>query len=429
MDEEKKKRSILGSRLLIDPPERSNSVSGNEIENMSLLLGRINELIEYNEEASNFALELSQGNLDAEPPDKSNFMAASFKELHAQLSTLAWSMEQLASGYMVSQLYYSGRLFQSFNKVVQMVATLSNKVQDDELPTGKSAVTSWRYHQILSALNSLRIMVFEITEDGRILYANRPAKEYAGDITEFSSHAYGDALIDYLASFYPVEAMAKSDFPVYKELYDEKSFTWYKITSDRSAFIDGSKGYLHVVDDISEWKKKEHELRHTAITDPLTKTYNRRVGIQALEETLSSKSGTKVTHCAAFIDVDELKTINDTFSHAEGDRAIQTIAKVLLSSIRKGDIVCRYGGDEFMIVFNRCNKESAQLVIRRMYEKLDTINTKEGFLFPLSFSYGLIEVVPGEALDVPDLIVRMDRLMYEDKRKRKKRKEGIEEND
>jgi diguanylate cyclase (GGDEF)-like protein len=420
--------------------------AGSEIDR---ILEKLGHVIEHLAEMRRFLQALCQGDLDAQVPGRRNYIAAPLKELHTQLASLTWSMEQLAKGNIVSKLYYRGTLFESFNSLIEKIAVLSNEESaasqesavDPKAAQWEWSVNSWRYHQILSALNNLRIMVFEIARDGKVVYANRPAREYLGDVTrlfddegglgpaEDAGHAAraggigragqpGSAsrvLEQYLAEV----SNDESSFPIFKELYDEESESWYKITSDKIHLSDINVNFLHMVDNISEWKQNEYHLRKTATTDPLTGIYNRGFGIQTLEEALfAAKSG--VQSCAAFIDLDNLKVINDIYGHNGGDYALRTIAEVLASSVRDNkDIVSRFGGDEFIIIFKNCTKPFAEKAIARMSDKLGEINQSGQVDFDVSFSHGIIEIDGKADRTLQQVIEHMDQEMYKCKFRKK----------
>ncbi|MPM55302.1 putative diguanylate cyclase DgcE [bioreactor metagenome] len=202
-------------------------------------------------------------------------------------------------------------------------------------------------------------------------------------------------------------------FPVLRELYDPKSDAWYKITTDRIKLVGGGYGLLHMIDDISEWKKHESQLRKSASTDDLTGTYSRGAGLIALNEAFEERAVTRT--CVAFADVDGLKAINDTYGHTEGDFTIKTIADIFMGCVRKSDWVIRYGGDEFVIIFRDCTVEIANSVIARMHEKIEEINHALDKPYRLSFSIGCTLVEKGFE-SVEELMAIVDRLMYDKKR-------------
>ena len=385
---------------------------------------KFNTLISQLGEIRSFIQALCFGNLDAVVPGRRNYLAAPIKELHTQLSSLTWSMAQLAKGHVVSRLYYQGVLFESFNSLIDKVASVSNQLETSRNndQSWEWSVNSWRYHQILSALNNLHIMVLEVAQDGKIVYANRPAKEYFGDIEYLArspknASALPTILEDYLAQV-SFEG-ENSSYPKFREIFDESNNCWYKITSDRVHFSDSHMGYLHMIDNISEWKKNESSLKQTASTDPLTGVYNRGFGLQALEDAiLEAKTG--MPCCAVFIDMDGLKIINDLHGHTSGDYAIRTVAETLVSSVRDDkDIVCRFGGDEFIVMFKNCVEASAQRAMNRMRGKLDDLNIQNQMGFDIEFSYGIIEIDGSREYDLQSVIERMDQIMYKNKAAKK----------
>ena len=308
------KRVLLSER--IDSVALSDPAISSELTD---LFSVVNSLIGNLSEMSRFAIELCKGNMEAEPPGRRNFLASYLKELHTQLSGLTWGMEQLAAGQMVSKLAYTGKLFTSFNGLVDKISSVSFGADWDW------SVNSWRYHQLLSALNDLRIMVLELSEDGEIIYANKAAKNY---LTGFDGPLLKSESDDVVIQHFMECKVDSREFPVFCEVFDSRRGVWYKITSDKVSLVDGRPGLLHMIDDISEWKKHESSLKKTATYDALTGVYNRKAGMQSFDEIVSSDS----EYCVAFVDIDGLKEINDSFGHGAGDIAIKTIAGVLSSS-------------------------------------------------------------------------------------------------
>jgi diguanylate cyclase (GGDEF)-like protein len=91
-------------------------------------------------------------------------------------------------------------------------------------------------------------------------------------------------------------------------------------------------------------------LREQAVLDPLTGLYNRRFLEEALNREFHRSQRARSHLSLAVIDLDHFKTVNDTQGHAAGDEALKALAKVLQQSFRSSDVVCRYGGDEFVVV-------------------------------------------------------------------------------
>ncbi len=379
------------------------------------LVGQINQLIQNISEMNRLAIDLSQGKLDGPIPPRHNYMAGPLKQLHSQLSNLTWSWQQLRSGYIVSKLENTGQLFDAFNELIDQVAAASTREENSAASNTPTSFNSWRYHQILQTLDMLHILVLEVDSGGRVVYANRPAKEILGDIEYISEQTESNVL--------GLIAINKEEnnFPVFREIYEDSSNTWYRVTSDRCLLPNGQVFFFNTIEDISEWKINEYQLKMSARVDAMTGTYNRKAGLEELEEILARAR--PVANCIAFIDIDGLKNINDTYGHSEGDYTIKSIARVLLSSVRGSDIVCRYGGDEFLIIFENCTEEVAEKIITRMYEKLKKLDRKNLKSYALCFSYGIVPFsnCSNSAHKAADLLKLADQKMYQ-RKKQKSRK-------
>ena len=397
------------NRVLLSKPVDSILQPDAEISSeLADLFAAANALIENLAEMNRFAARLCKGDMEMDPPGRRNFLSAYLKELHMQLSGLSWSMEQLAAGHVVSKLAYKGKLFASFNGIVDKISSLSFGADWDW------SANSWRYHQLMSAMNDLRIMIIEVSEDGEIIYANKAAKNH---LARYDKSLYDDGCEDVIIQHFSECMECAEEFPIFREVHDNKHSFWYKITSDRVSLVDGRPGILHMIDDISEWKKHESTLKKTATYDALTGVYNRKAGMQSFDEIVLSDS----EFCVAFVDIDGLKMINDSFGHGAGDIAIKTVAEVLSSLVRGDDIVIRYGGDEFIIVFRNCSRDEAVKVIGRMQKKLNNINCQGELPYILAFSHGVLEIPSGKTMSRDEIIDRIDGIMYEDKKQKKAR--------
>ena len=113
-----------------------------------------------------------------------------------------------------------------------------------------------------------------------------------------------------------------------------------------------------------------HDLEKRAVQDPLTQLYNKEYFAMRLGEELrrSLRSGDPLT--LAMIDMDELKKINDTYGHGTGDRVIQAVASAIRDNCRRGDVPCRYGGDEFLVILPETTTVQARVFAERVARSL-----------------------------------------------------------
>jgi diguanylate cyclase (GGDEF)-like protein len=116
-----------------------------------------------------------------------------------------------------------------------------------------------------------------------------------------------------------------------------------------------------------------------------------------------------------FADFDELKQINDTLGHHEGDLALIKIADVLRETFRESDIIARIGGDEFVVLALETDGVSAEILITRLQESLEARNARGDRRYKLSLSVGIARYDPKHPCSIDELLARADRAMYEQK--------------
>ena len=182
--------------------------------------------------------------------------------------------------------------------------------------------------------------------------------------------------------------------------------------------------FVAVKEDITARKQAENQLRELSLSDELTGLVNRRGFILLAKQQIKVSDRNKRALALIFADMDGLKRINDTYGHAEGDRSIRDTAAVIKSSFRVSDIVARLGGDEFVALSVEATEQSRTLIVDRIKENLDAHNLEAERPYKLSFSVGIALYDPEQPCTLDELIERGDRLMYEQKQKRKMERKG-----
>ncbi|GAG47570.1 unnamed protein product, partial [marine sediment metagenome] len=104
--------------------------------------------------------------------------------------------------------------------------------------------------------------------------------------------------------------------------------------------------------------------------DSLTGCYNRRYGLELLDRQIKLSHRSKSPILLAFLDIDGFKAINDTFGHEEGDKVLKEVVELLKSTLREIDIICRMGGDEFLLIFPDSSLKEASLIKERLNKDL-----------------------------------------------------------
>lgn len=190
---------------------------------------------------------------------------------------------------------------------------------------------------------------------------------------------------------------------------------WFTVNASRIKQDDGIFALVSFTD-ISNRKKAEKELIKLGITDELTGLYNRRFIMKQIKSSLETKENSNSSHSLALLDIDKFKNVNDTYGHTVGDMVLVGLAELLKNHTRDTDYVGRYGGEEFLILFNNTDIMSAQKVLSRISLKFRDI-MRDKIDIPLTFSAGLIEIKEQDKkdYDLVNIINKVDKLMYQAK--------------
>ena len=154
-------------------------------------------------------------------------------------------------------------------------------------------------------------------------------------------------------------------------------------------------------------------------TDTFSGIYNRNGFMQASETVYNDCVENQRDIMLMFIDLDGLKSINDTYGHSTGDKAICSIADVLVDSCQDGEIFCRFGGDEFIVFGADYTDEKAQLLTETIQDNINKVNAAGYNPFILSASTGYVIATPQEGEDIFNFVTEADKQMYNAKRKKK----------
>jgi two-component system, cell cycle response regulator len=163
-----------------------------------------------------------------------------------------------------------------------------------------------------------------------------------------------------------------------------------------------------------ERQRVRMHLMSLSLMDELTGLHNRRGFVSLAQQRLKLTSREGVRSTLIFIDVDNLKSINDTFGHREGDGALQQVAGLLRECFRESDIIGRLGGDEFCVLLSHTSEAGDLLIRKRLVQLIDRSNANGKRAYPLSVSIGAVDISGPEELE--QQISRADALMYEHKR-------------
>jgi diguanylate cyclase (GGDEF)-like protein len=169
--------------------------------------------------------------------------------------------------------------------------------------------------------------------------------------------------------------------------------------------------------------EKGENLRQLALIDELTQLYNRRGFLSVFQQYLKIARRDDKHLLLLMVDVDGLKTINDTYGHLEGDRAIVDTARVLKKTFRSSDLIGRIGGDEFVVLAVQAFDKDVVGIRRRLQANLDHYNQKNNG-FSLSLSVGIAAFDPHSKVVFEDLVSQADDDLYSHKREKTRSRLG-----
>jgi len=180
------------------------------------------------------------------------------------------------------------------------------------------------------------------------------------------------------------------------------------------------KFYTVIIRDITKRKHMEEELRALTLIDELTGLYNRRGFLTLARQQLKIADRLQRGLFLIFADMDGLKRINDSYGHHEGNKAIIDTGNILRETFRESDIIARIGGDEFVVMAMETTDTRPEVFNARLQNDVQVFNNRKDRRYALSISIGIACYDPANPCSLDDLLLKADRLMYEQKRNKQK---------
>jgi diguanylate cyclase (GGDEF)-like protein/PAS domain S-box-containing protein len=323
------------------------------------------------------------------------------------ITSILWQVLVLSKAYVVSKSMID--------------ALYTNERLQDEIGERLKAEEALRESE--ERFKTLSIATFEgilITREGRIIDTNRQFEEMSG----YSRKELIDRNIVELVFPGHVELVKKNIATEYVHPYEvigiKKSGEQIVLeVRGKSLAYRGDKIRVSSIRDITRKKEIEKELETLASTDILTGLPNRRFGLIFLKQQISQAKRKGLTLTVCFVDVDGLKTVNDAYGHELGDDLIKSSGTILSNTMRDSDLVCRLGGDEFLLIFSDCNIKQAMELWSRINTELQRFNSISDKSYQISFSHGFSEFSPSSDLSADELISQADGEMYREKKLKK----------
>lgn len=253
-----------------------------------------------------------------------------------------------------------------------------------------------------------------------------------------------DALIvcDLEFSFIDANKTAKKLFPEIKQLFPGDPFKVgaqlsrldmihvemgnsiriFKISKTKIAQKGAVKGLCFVLNDVTENQTLFQRLNFQANYDPLMNIYNRRRLLEIMEARLTEEGAQNFDYAVLMLDLDHFKRINDTYGHLAGDAVLNQVAACIKNSIRKNDVVGRYGGEEIVVFLNEVQREQAHAIAEKLRVEIESLEIQfQGQLIPVTVSLGVAHSLSGKPHNLEAMLGRADDAMYVAKREGRNR--------
>lgn len=299
-----------------------------------------------------------------------------------------------------------------------------------------------RYRDLLE---HLPVGVYRTTPEGRFIEANRMLAELLGfeNHTDLFRHRVQDFYVnprDRARHVHQLDqtAVLSAEFRLRRRdgrIVHVRDFPRAVRENGKVLFYTG------ILVDITDQKKAELKLRRVhreleksnsareeiiqrleamSLMDDLTGLFNRRGFFAAAKEHISRSLRRKHKVFMIFLDLDNLKAINDSWGHQQGDLALSRFAGIVKKSLRKSDIKGRLGGDEFAVLACETPRVGVDVLIGRLKDQLNAYNLSRRHEFEISVSLGIAVYDPDDPRSVEELLARADKNMYLEKQQRQK---------
>ncbi len=282
-------------------------------------------------------------------------------------------------------------------------------------------------------VQNLPIAIFVVDGEGRPCYANPAAIELLGKGADPEAVDLSNTYRAYLAGTdheYPADKL-----PLVRALHGESCVVddmelrrpegTISLQVWGSPVYDAEKGIQYAIaafTDITTRKRaeralqeKEQQAQERALRDDLTGLHNRRGLLHVTDALMKLSLRSERPLSLVYIDLDHMKAINDSYGHAEGDRALVDVARVLESNLRESDFIARIGGDEFCVLLSGGTEEQDRLAIARIEAAVWAHNASAERPYEISLSIGLGRFDPAAPCSIEELIGAADAAMYRHK--------------
>ncbi|MDR3255653.1 MAG: diguanylate cyclase [Synergistaceae bacterium] len=365
-------------------------------------------------ETTALAKDLSKGELSGKWPSKGNEIASPLKALHATLKHLTWQTQQVAKGDYKQRVSFMGDFSAAFNRMIVQLdehrQTLLDEIETSRQKTLALAQSNSLFEAVTEQISQWIVVMDK--DNGVWLFSNH-------DIANISPNPWcQEQLRVWMAKQSETADEDAKGYATDLELPKGNEIQYFSVAIHPLHWYEHD-AFAFVFTDISSEKEQLHKLEIVAYRDTLTQTYNRHYGMKALNEWLDKRK----TFIICFVDMDNLKYVNDKYGHAEGDKYILCVVEIL-SEFSADAIICRLGGDEFMLIAQNWIASAAEEHLEKLRDCLVRLNDRPETFYNHSMSYGVIGVDAHNTSSASELLSVADEKMYEYKRMHKAQRQS-----
>jgi diguanylate cyclase (GGDEF)-like protein/PAS domain S-box-containing protein len=303
--------------------------------------------------------------------------------------------------------------------LLEVLQLFAQQIGERFVRAGTEARLRDRVERYSNLVELAAIGISHVAPDGRFVYVNRALSEMLGYPAEelltlgVRDVSHPDDLTVTHADIARLDAGEIRTFKAEKRYVRKDGATlWVRLTvAARRDVNDRVLHHVSIVEDISDQREAEAQIKYLATHDALTGLYNRSIFQQLLGRALAQGRRYGRRFAVLFIDLDRFKVINDSFGHAAGDTVLKTTAERLQQFVRASDVLARIGGDEFVALIETPTREGAGVAAGKLLEALAAPMVVGGHECRMTASLG-IATFPEDAQDGDGLVESADMAMY-----------------
>lgn len=386
-----------------EPPSLDLGALDEEHQKLGMGLVMLNKFLR---EMRGYSHALATGNLSAIPPKRENPLCENLKGIHSNLNHLTWQAKQVAKGDYSQTVSYLGEFSEAFN-------SMTAQLREREESLRREAFLEKKHSEMADKYNKLLLTMIRRSHEDILVTAAQPPRILFSTSIELTQ-AQNEELFRMILQRQQQGLLSlDGDAPpeCTWEAKDPQN-RFYRIVTCRMEW-DGEPAYGHTVFEVTREKHEHGLLEREAYFDNLTQISNRFHFFKLAVPLLESGQSLAVCYC----DLDQLKYVNDTYGHAEGDRYLCRFTELVRARIREYDVFARLGGDEFCLVLPNCSAATAQKKMLSLQQAFAALPAAPNAPYERMFSFGVAAAEKNHGIvTIDSLLQQADAAMYAQKR-------------